>query len=406
MLTVEEALSQLLKTVRPICGDEKVALSDANGRVLAETQYSRIRVPNADNSAMDGYAFRFADVVDPDTVLTVRQRIPAGSHGEKLKKGEAARIFTGAPLPEGADTVQRQEWCRVDGEQLKLLRFPEKGGSVRLAGEDIHTGDAVLKCGTFLQARHLGLAAAIGLADLPVVRKPEVALMSTGNELVMPGTGKPLAPGRVYNSNRYMLKALLDDFGCVVSDYGIVPDKLSSTCSVFSEAASTHDLILTSGGVSVGEEDHVRNAIAATGKLHFREVAVTPGKPLVFGEVASGLTGKTVPVIGLPGNPVSSFVTFLIFVRPYLLKMQKVKNVVPRSFRVKAAFSWNKPDERNEFLRARLNEEGEAELFDRQGSGVLSSLVWGDGLVDNPPGRSIAKGDRVRFLPFNGFFCP
>lgn len=403
MLTVAEAVSRLLDSVLPIRETERVFLSEANGRVLVTTQYSAVTVPNMDNSAMDGYAFRFADVKGADTVLTVRQRIPAGGQGAKLGESEAARIFTGAPLPEGADSVIRQEWCSVEGDKLKFLRFPEKGDSVRLAGEDVKQGEPVLYAGTRLRAQHLGVAASVGLIGLPVARKPKVALLVTGDELLMPGN--PLLPGKIYNSNRYVLRALLEDFGCIVTDYGIVPDNFRATCSALASAADDHDLILTSGGVSVGEEDHVKAAIETEGKLHFWKIAVKPGKPLVYGEIGKASPGKKgVPVIGLPGNPVSGFVTFLLFVRPYILRMQGVQDIAPKAIPVRSASSHDRPGERQEFLRARLNGEGEAELFGNQGSGILSSLVWGDGLVDNPPGRSIAIGDWVKFIPFSEFF--
>lgn len=402
MLTVSEALSCLLDSVLPIRETEKVSLSDANGRVLAEAQYSYVTVPPADNSAMDGYAFRFEDMKGADTVWTVCQRIPAGIQGTKLNAGEAARIFTGAPLPEGADTVIRQEWCSVEGDKLKFRHLPRKGESVRLAGEDIKRGDMVLSAGTRLQARHIGIAASAGLTHLPVVRKPRVALMSTGDELVTPG--EPLLPGKIYNSNRYVLKALLEDFGCIVSDFGIVPDNFRVTCASLAHAADEHDFILTTGGVSVGEEDHIKAAIEAEGKLHFWQVAVKPGKPLVYGAINGSSGQKSVSIIGLPGNPVSSFVTFLLFARPFVLAMQGISNVTPKSMRVRSASSLDRSDERHEFLRARLNDEGEVELFGNQGSGVLSSLVWGDGLVDNPPGQIIGKGDWVYFISFSEFF--
>ena len=403
MLTMHEALSQLLGSVRVIRDVETLPVSQTNGRVLARTQSACVTVPDADNSAMDGYAFRYADLSDVAGVLTVTQRIPAGSLGTRLGKGEAARIFTGAPLPEGADTVVRQEWCLVEGNRLSLLRLPEKGEAVRRAGEQAKKGDPVLMAGTRLRAQHLGVAATVGLAHLPVVRKPKVALMPTGNELVRPG--EPLPPGKVYNSNCYMLKGLLEDFGCEVSDFGIVPDDFRTTCRYFVQAAE-HDLILTSGGASVGEEDHVKHAIETEGRLHFWKIAVKPGKPLVYGEISRQTSGNGTAIIGLPGNPVSGFVTFLLFVRPYLLAMQGITDVIPKALRLPCASAYPKADERNEFLRARLNGDGEVELFGNQGSGILSSAVWGDGLVDNPPGHTIRPGERVRFIPFSEFWRP
>ena len=404
MLTVNEALDSLLEMARQVPESETVVLKDANGRVLTESQYSTIDVPNADNAAMDGYAIRFSDLNGTGTVLIVRQRVPAGQTGGKLKSGEAARIFTGAPIPEGADTVVRQEWCEADGDQLRFTRLPEKKGeSVRYRGEDLEKGDLVLKKGTRLQAQHLGIAASVGLMELPITRRLKVALMSTGDELVK--QGESLTPGKIYNSNRYTLRALLENLGCAVTDLGIIADNLKATQAAFVQAVMMgHDLILTSGGVSVGEEDHVKPAIESLGRLHFWRVAVKPGKPLVFGEIdelSAQPSVHSTPIIGLPGNPVSSFVTFLLFVRPFLLRMQGVEDVFPASFSIRADFGLDNPDERNEFLRVRLNEAGGLELFVNQGSGVMSSTVWGDGLIDNPPGQSVAKGDSVRFIPFS-----
>lgn len=404
MLTVNQALESLLSKARQVVASDVVAISKANGRVLTQPQYSMIDVPNADNAAMDGYAICFEDIKGESTVLAVRQRVPAGSIGIPLKRGEAARIFTGAPIPEGADTVVRQEWCVLDGDCLTFSRLPEKKGeSVRYRGEDINKGDLVLKKGTRLQAQHLGVAASVGLENLPVKRRVKVALMSTGNELVM--QGEVLKPGKIYNSNRFTLRGLLENLGCVVTDYGIIPDNLKATQTVLAEAATAgHDLILTTGGVSVGEEDHIKPAIEQVGRVHFWRVAVKPGKPLVFGEIDEhcGLTySKSTSIIGLPGNPVSSFVTFLLFVRPFLLRIQGVEDVFPKFFSLRADFALDKPDERNEFFRGRLNEEGGLDLFGNQGSGVLSSTVWGDGLINNPPGQVIRKGDFVRFIPFS-----
>ncbi len=403
MLTVNDALDSLLEMAEQVQELETVAISNATGRVLAESQYSGIDVPNADNAAMDGYAICFSDLNGIGTVLTVRQRVPAGQTGVKLQSGEAARIFTGAPIPEGADTVIRQEWCEVDGDHLRFTRFPEKKGeSVRYRGEDLEKGDLVLEKGTRLQAQHLGIAASVGLVHLPVTRRLKVALMSTGDELVM--QGESLTPGKIYNSNRYTLRALLENLGCDVTDFGIIADNLKATQAALAEAAMAgHDLILTSGGVSVGEEDHIKPAIESQGRLHFWRVAVKPGKPLVFGEIdeRSTMHSRSTPIIGLPGNPVSSFVIFLLFVRPFLLRMQGVEDVFPKSFSLRADFMLDNPDERNEFLRVRLNEAGGLEPFGNQGSGVMSSTVWGDGLIDNPPGQPVKMGDFVRFIPFS-----
>lgn len=404
MLTVEEAYGILLKDARQVTGTEKVALDEASGRILAEDIYSDIQVPSADNSAMDGYAFRYADIAEGHQSLMVSQRIPAGSHGHVLGSGEAARIFTGAPVPEGADTVVRQEWCTVQDGRLTFFQIPKQGDAVRYAGDDIRKGSLILKKGTLLQAQHLGLAASIGRTAVTVLRRLKVALLVTGDELVEPG--QELSAGKIYNSNQTMLKTLLTGLGCTVSAYGIVPDDFEATRAKLKEAAENHDFILTSGGVSVGEEDHIKPVIQQEGQIHFWRIAVKPGKPVVYGELKPSQGAIGVPVIGLPGNPVSVFVTFLLFVRPFLLKMQGVDAGLPMGFRVKSADAYTSSDDRREFLRAKLNQDNEVELYPNQSSGVLSSMVWGDGLVDNPAGNPIEKGDMVRFIPFSAFFHP
>jgi molybdopterin molybdotransferase len=339
---------------------------------------------------------RAADCASGAATLTVSQRIPAGHVGQPLLAGTAARIFTGALIPEGADAVVMQEQCELAGNQVTVRHAPKSGEWIRRAGEDITSGAVILPAGTRLRSQEMGLAASVGLAELPVRRKLRVAVFFTGDELAMPG--QPLAPGAIYNSNRYTLRALLENLGCEISDFGIVPDSLDATRSVLRRAAQEHDLIITSGGVSVGEEDHIKPAVEAEGKLNMWQIAVKPGKPLAFGEV------KDAFFVGLPGNPVSSFVTFLLFVRPFILRLQGVADeraLAPKAFQLRADFSWPKADRRNEFLRARLNEQGGLDLFPNQSSGVLTSTVWGDGLIDNPPGQVIQPGDTVRFIPFS-----
>jgi molybdopterin molybdotransferase len=330
----------------------------------------------------------------------VAQRIPAGSIGHALAPGTAARIFTGAPLPAGADAVVMQERCALDGDRLTVSHVPRAGEWIRRRGEDIAAGSEVLAAGTRLSAAHVGVAASVGAARLGVFRRLRVALFSTGDELAMPG--EALKPGGIYNSNRYTLRALLEGLGCEVADFGIVPDRLEATRAVLREAAAGNDLILTSGGVSVGEEDHVKPAVAAEGALDLWKIAIKPGKPLAFGSVGSGVGGGAAAAafIGLPGNPVSSFVTFVMLVRPFILKAQGASVVMPRAQRLRADFSCS-GDPRREFLRARVNAEGGLELFANQSSGVLTSCVWADGLVDNPPAQAIGRGDVVRFLPFS-----
>ena len=407
MLSVREALGQLLDAVRLVPDTETVPTLEANGRVLAEDQHATIDVPSADNTQMDGYAVRAADCASGSATLRVSQRIAAGSVGEPLEPGTAARIFTGALIPPGADAVVMQEQCEVVGDSVTVRHAPRPGEWIRRRGEDVAAGAVILPAGTRLRSQELGLAASVGLARLPVRRRVRVAVFFTGDELAMPG--EPLQPGAIYNSNRFTLRGLLENFGCAFTDYGIVPDSLDATRATLREAAREHDLIITSGGVSVGEEDHIKPAVEAEGQLNLWQIAVKPGKPLAFGDIRreggalANSTAGAAHFIGLPGNPVSSFITFLLFVRPFLLRLQGVSGPVePRGYVMRADFTLPKGDRRNEFLRVRVNAAGGLDLFPNQGSGVLTSTVWGDGLVDNPPGQAILEGDLVRFIPFDG----
>ena len=399
MLTARQALDALLEAARPLADIETVATLEANGRVLAADQTSQLNVPPMDNTQMDGYAVRAADCAGGAAALTVSQRIPAGHVGQPLLPGTAARIFTGAMIPPGADAVVMQESCEASGDSVVVRHVPQPGEWIRRAGEDIRAGSVILPAGARLRAQELGLAASVGLASLPVVRKPRVAVFFTGDELAMPG--ETLKPGAIYNSNRFTLRGLLENLGCEITDYGNVPDTLEATRDTLRQAAGRHDLIITSGGVSVGEEDHIRPAVQAEGRLNLWQIAIKPGKPLAFGEVDRGEEQGAAWFIGLPGNPVSSLVTFMLFVRPFLLRMQGVSQVEPRAFTLRADFDLPKADRRNEFLRARINEQGGLDLFPNQSSGVLTSTVWGDGLIDNPPQQAIRAGDMVRFLSFN-----
>lgn len=396
MLSLEQALAQLLAAARPIRDTEEVSTLDCHGRVLAAPLTSNVDVPPLDVSFMDGYALRAADLGTHGARLPVVQRIAAGSVGQPLAPGSAARIFTGAPLPPGADAVVMQELCQVDADEVIVSHVPRPGEWITRAGADIRKGAEILAAGTRLTPQAAGLAAAVGTARLKVFRRLRVALFSTGSELVMPG--EPLPPGAIYNSNRFMLLGLLRQLGCTVTDLGIVPDRLDATRAALREAARGHDLIVTSGGVSAGEEDHVKPAVEAEGTLDLWKVALKPGKPLAFGRV--GASEAAAAFIGLPGNPVSSFITFLIVVRPFVLRVQGAANCRPLVQRRRAAFDWSKADVRREFLRVRVNQEGELELFPNQSSAVLTSTVWADGLLDNPPGQAIARGDLVSFLPF------
>ncbi|MDO9468604.1 MAG: molybdopterin molybdotransferase MoeA [Thiobacillus sp.] len=408
MLTATQLLDALLERARGATASETVSVTDALGRVLAAPQTSAITVPPADNSAMDGYAVRVADVAVAGVRLPVSQRIQAGAVGTPLQAGTAARIFTGAAVPSGADAVVMQEYCAPhpnplpEGEGANVMPTPvnvvihaqpHAGENIRRAGEDIEAGAQILAAGTRIGAAEMGLVASVGLAELPVYKKLKVACFFTGDELVTPGA--PLAPGQIYNSNRYTLTGLVNGLGCELIDLGIVPDTLEATESALARAASLADVVVTSGGVSVGEADYVKAAVEKLGRVEMWKVAMKPGKPLVYGRV------KDADFIGLPGNPVSAFVTFCLFVRPFLLKRMGVADVLYRAFAVQADFSWKKPGARREFLRAQLQPNGKLALFANQSSGVLTSCAWADGLVDLEIGQTIKPGDWVRFIPFS-----
>jgi molybdopterin molybdotransferase len=420
---LDDALAALLAQARPLEA-ETVATFDADGRVLAEDLVSPLQVPPQDNSSMDGYAVRSAEIADEGVPLAVSQRIPAGASPQPLQPGSAARIFTGAPVPAGADAIVMQEDTeQLDDGRVRIQRVPAPGQWIRRSGEDITRGSTVLSRGERLGPAAQGLAASIGRDRLRVARRPRVALFSTGDELVMPGVVAPEAmkPGAIYNSNRFFLRSLLLRLGCEVQDLGIVPDQRDATVQALQRAAAGNDLILTSGGVSVGEEDHVKPAVQQLGALDLWQIAMKPGKPFAFGSIAAqpshGHTaradddtpspslprqageGSVTYFMGLPGNPVSSFVTFLLLVRPFLLKLQGATQLQPQAVQLPAHFDWPRADKRREFLRARRNAQGGIELFANQSSGVLTSTVWADGLVDVPAGHTIARGEHVRFLP-------
>ena len=390
MLSVEQALERLLSAAQPVTDVESVDTMLAAGRVLATEVVSSIDVPPLDNSQMDGYAVRTVDVPGVPTTLRISQRIAAGQVGVALEPGTAARIFTGAPIPAGADAVIMQEKCDAVGDKVTLKERPPRGEAIREAGIDIARGDVVLKPGVRLKPQHCALAASVGTARLTVYRRLRVATFFTGDELVMPG--EPLPPGRIYNSNRFMLRGLLESLGCEVNDLGIVPDDLQTTRDALTSAALRADLIVSSGGVSVGEEDHVKPAVQAEGTLDLWQIAMKPGKPLAFGHV------RGVPFIGLPGNPVSSFVTFVLFARPFILRRQGRSEPL-RTLALRADFDWQQSSRRREFMRARLNDNGGLDIFPNQNSSVLTSVTWADGLIDNPSEHLIHTGDIVRFLP-------
>jgi molybdopterin molybdotransferase len=403
MLTAQQALDHLLSHAQTVGESEKVSMQAALGRVLAENVNSLVDVPPLDNTSMDGYAVRTADTQTAGSILKIAQRIPAGSMGVQLEPGTVARIFTGAPVPPGADAVVMQEDCSVEGpvDQVTVNIAPVIGQWIRRRGEDLTAGKTCLTAGTFLRPQELGVAASAGLTHLNVKRRVKVAAFFTGDELALPG--ESLKPGGIYNSNRDTLLACLKSLGCDATDLGIVPDRLDATRAALRKASKDHDLIITSGGVSVGEEDHIKPAVTAEGRLDLWQIAIKPGKPLAFGAVRKSDEPKDGEAwfIGLPGNPVSSFVTFLLFVRPFILKLQGREAKISQSYFMRADFDWLKADRRNEFLRVKLNSNGGLDLFPNQSSGVLTSASWGDGLVDCPPNQPIKAGDLVKYVPFD-----
>ena len=398
LIPVNEAISRILDAGSPVVQSELLGVEHALGRVLAEEVISAIDVPGYDNSAMDGYAVRSAECAEPGVTLTVSQRIPAGQIGVKLEAGKAARIFTGAPIPEGADAVIMQELCQQQGDNVIINTAVKAGENIRRAGEDIEKDSVILKAGSRIRPQEQGLIASVGLAEVSVKRKLKVATFFTGDELVEPG--KKLGQGQIYNSNRYTLKGLLQSVDCEVIDLGIVPDTLEATLDVLARAAANADLVVTSGGVSVGEEDYVRIALEQIGELTMWRINMKPGKPVAFGNVDNTL------FMGLPGNPVSVFVTFLIFARPLILKMQGAENNSSNVLSIRSGFEW-KGMKRQEYLRVRVrhDEAGTyAEIYPHQGSGVLSSASWADGLVIVEPGKAIHVGDMLKYIPFEGLY--
>ena len=400
LLPYDEALQQLISQVSALATISSRPLMQALGEVLAETQQAGISVPSADNSAMDGYALNTADLVNLNSVsLPVSQRIAAGEAGNKLEPGTTARIFTGAPIPEGANAVIMQEQVVVEGDGIRLQAAVEPGQNIRPAGNDIRRGDIILRQGMRLRAQDIGLAASVGLQTLPVFDKIRVGMFFTGDELAEPGT--KLEPGKIYDSNRYTLYGLLKSLGCEIVDLGLVGDTLEATKRAMLDASGKADLVVTCGGVSVGEEDHVRIAIEQLGKLHLWRLRIKPGKPLAFGKI------NDTAFIGLPGNPVSVFATFCLFVSPVIKTLQGRLWQKPLATPIRAGFDWPKPDTRREFLRARLeaseSDEPVVVIYPNQDSGVLTSTVWANGLVEIAEGQTVSKGDRVDYLAFSEF---
>lgn len=396
VLSKHDAVALMLSRVSPVAGTETVSIHDGLGRVLAAPLVSGIDVPCWPSSAMDGYALRWADIADCGGRLRVTQRIAAGEVGVAVVPGTAARIFTGAPVPPGADVVVVQEMCSRIGDHVLVPVTLDPGANVRRAGEDVRAGAQAIAEGVRLAPQHLGLAASLGLTAVSVHRRLRVAIVSTGNELAAPG--ELLGPGQMYNSNRFMLAGLLRGFGCEVVDLGMVRDALSPTVAALARGGRMADLVISSGGVSVGEEDYVGSAVKQIGSLDFCKVAIRPGKSVAFGRI-----GRT-PFFGGSGNPVALFVTFCLFVRPILLRMQGVAgDLAPGSFQVRAGFDWPEPDKRSEYQRARVlsGVDGTAELavYPKRSTAILSSVGWSEGLAEIPEGRAIRRGDPVTFLP-------
>jgi len=396
LLSYDQAVEQLVAAAVPIAERRQVALREALGRVLAEPVVSTIDVPGWDYSAMDGYALRAGDCTTPGAELPLSQRLPAGAAPQPLEPGTAARIFTGAPIPAGADTVVMQEVCEALDGAVRINTLVAPGENIRRRGEDILAGAEVIAAGTRLQPQHLGLAASVGVAGFSVCRRPRVAVFASGDELLMPG--QPLTAGKIYTSNLFTATGLLQALGCEVIELGIVEDTLQATQDALRRGAQQADLVLASGGVSVGEEDHVKPAVEALGSLDMWKIAIRPGKPVAFGHVDG------TPFIGSPGNPVSLFVTFVLFVRPFLLRLQGRPDWRIQPMLARADFDWPRPDKRREFHRARL--EIDAAGVPRLGvhpsrsSGVLSSVTWANGLAVIPEGQTLRRGDEVAFLPF------
>ncbi len=399
MLSIDQAITQLLNQAQGITETETISLQQALGRVIAADILSTIDVPPADNSAMDGYAVDTNDLdkTQEHSVLTISQTVAAGHAPSPLIEGTAARIFTGAEIPSGANAVVMQEKCTVEDTLVHIPSNITPNNNIRARGQDIIKGDCILKEGKKLQPQDIGLLASIGINKVTVYRQLRVAILSTGDELIEPG--QPLTPGKIYNSNRYLLYSFLQQLGMEVVDIGVIADTLESTTDGLQRAAKQADCIISTGGVSVGDEDYIKKAVLQLGRLDFWRIAIKPGKPLAFGTIDT--EEKTTPFIGLPGNPASVFITFLIFARPFLLACQQQRFRSLQTRPVIANFSWKENPIRQEYLRGRIIDTDKVDIYPNQSSGVLSSTSWAEGLVIVPPKTMIKTGDQVEFVPFS-----
>ena len=400
LLETKDALSQLDKRLHAVTGTETVPLKGALGRILASNIISPMAVPPHDNAAVDGYALRYRDLsADTDTKLKLTGRIAAGETCSTIvRAGKAMRIFTGAAMPKGADTVLMQEDCQEEKGTVIIPPGIKKGANFRFSGEDIAAGARILEAGIPLRPQEIGLLASIGQTTVPVYKKLRVALFSTGNEVR--DIGEDLPAGHIYDANRYSIGAALDSLGCLPDDLGILPDSHNAIRERLLEISKTHDLIMTSGGVSTGEEDHIRSAIANIGQIHFWRLAIRPGRPIALGQVGQ------VPFVGLPGNPVAVLVTFMIFARPAILKLSGCRKLGPVYYKVRAGFSLRKKLGRREWLRVSIKTAKDgfpvAHKFPQDGAGILTSLVKSQGLVELPEGLTeLVRGAMVEYLPFN-----
>ncbi len=399
LLAFSEAKAKLLDSARAVADTETIDLAEAFGRVLARDLISPMTVPPFSNAAMDGYAVRAADIGQPSARLPVSQRVAAGGVARPLAPGSAARIFTGAQVPEGADAVVMQEDCVADGDAVVINQVPPVGQHIRLKGSDLVEGKAILAAGSRFSAAAMGLAASVGFATVPVRRRLKVAIFFTGSELVMPGN--PLLAGHIYNSNRYVMRGFLQDLGAEVIDLGIIQDTREATREALRQAAADADLIVTSGGMSEGEEDHVTPAVQAEGHIDVWKIAAKPGKPLAFGAVRSG--DREAAFIGLPGNPVSVWSGLLTLVAPYLRKCQGLSEIEPDPQQLRSDFTYRNKGNRMEFVRVRRNAQGGLDVYPTQDSAIISSAVWSDGVVAIPAGAHIQPGDSVEYLPGPGW---